>query len=304
MFRRSCCANGMVTHFLLTALIAGTAVAGTAMAGDPPARLRVGISESLYRDVPETLFKTTFSPVESLIQEQTGLAGQLALGGASEQLLERLVSGQVELAVLSGMEFAWARQKNTKLQPLVIAVNQQKYLRVHVLVRHDGAATRLADLKDMPVALPRASLPHCELFLKRQGSLCGTESAPAFSQLCRPSNAEDALDDVVEGKAQAAVIDGAGLECYQRRKPGRFARLKELHKPESFPVPIVAYVEGKLDDARLRAFREGIVKAQQTAKGRQVLMLWKLTAFEPVPDDYGQLLDEVAKTYTPPSPKK
>jgi len=154
----------------------------------------------------------------------------------------------------------------------------------------------------MPVALPRG-LPHCELFLKRQGNLCGTESATAFSQLCRPADAEDALDDVVEGKAQAAVIDGAVLECYQRRKPGRFAQLKELRKPESFPVPIVAYVEGTLDDADLRAFREGIVKAQKTAKGRQALMLWKLTGFEPVPDDYGQLLDNVAKTYAPPPSK-
>jgi ABC-type phosphate/phosphonate transport system substrate-binding protein len=299
MFHRLRCAHGL----LPTCLLACGVLAGTAVADDPPVQLRVGISDSLYRDVSENVFKVSFAPVESLIQEQTGLSGQLQLGGVSERLVERLVAGEVELAVLSGMEFAWARQKNTKLQPLVIAVNQEKYLRVHVLVRQDCAATRLTDLKDMRVALPRAGVPHCELFLKRQGSLCATESAPAFSQLSRPSDAEDALDDVVEGKAQAAIIDGAGLECYQRRKPGRFARLKELRKPESFPVPIVAYVEGLLDDAKLRAFREGIVKAQQTAKGRQVLMLWKLTGFEPVPDDYGQLLDEVAKTYTPP-PKK
>jgi ABC-type phosphate/phosphonate transport system substrate-binding protein len=299
MFQRSYCAQGLFAKFV-TVLLAWAVSVGSAAAGDPPTTLRVGISKSLYRHVPETLFKSTFAPVESLIQEETGMAGQLFLGGASEQLLERLVNGQVELAVFSGMEFAWARQKNSKLQPLVIAVNQQKYLRVHVLVRQDCAATCFADLKDLPVALPRG-LPHCELFFKRQGNLCGSESAAAFSQLCRPGVAEDALDDVVEGKVQAAVIDGAVLECYQRRKPGRFAQLKELRKPESFPVPIVAYVEGKLGDADLRAFREGIVKAQKTAKGRQALMLWKLTGFEPVPDDYGQLLDNVAKTYAPPA---
>jgi ABC-type phosphate/phosphonate transport system substrate-binding protein len=289
---------------ILTPFLAWAALGRNAAAEDPPAKLRVGISNSLYRHVSERLFKTTFSSVESLIQEQTGLAGQLLLGGASDQLLQRLVDGQVELAVMSGMEFAWARAKNDKLRPLVIAVNQQKYLRVHILVRQDCPATRLTDLKDRPVALPRASLPHCELFLKRQGSLCGTEMAPAFSQLCRPADAEDALDDVVEGKAQAAVIDGAVLDCYRRRKPGRYAQLKELDKPESFPVPIVAYVDGQLNDADLRAFRDGIVKAQQTAKGRQVLMLWKLTGFEPVPDDYAQLLDNVAKTYTPPTSNK
>lgn len=311
MFRRSLCARSplrrtffpMFAKLLAVWLVWGMTV-GTSAAGDPSAKIRVGISAGLYNNVPETLFKTTFPPVEWLIQDQTGLAGRLLLGGDSSQLAEQLARGQFEIGVFTGMEFAWARQKNTKLQPLVIAVNEQKYLRVHVLVRQDCAAGRLADLKDMPLGMPRCCLEHCELFLKRQGSLCATDTAAAFSQLSRSSDADDALDDLVDGKTQAAVVDGAGLESYQRRKPGRFARLKELHKPESFPVPIVAYVEGKLDDASLRAFREGIVKAQQTAKGRQVLMLWKMTGFEPVPDDYPQLLDEVAKTYTPPAPSK
>ena len=67
-----------------------------------------------------------------------------------------------------------------------------------------------------------------------------------------------------------------------------------------FPAPIVAYQEGGLDDAAVRAFRDGFMKTQQSARGRMVLMLWKLTGFESVPDDYPQLLDKVAKTYTPP----
>jgi hypothetical protein len=196
------------------------------------------------------------------------------------------------------MEFAWARQKNTKLQPLVIAVNEEKYLSVHVLARRDCTAALLADLKDMPVALPRGS-QNCELFWKRQAGLHGFALTDPLAALQRPADVEDALDDVVEGKAEVAVVDGAGMECYQRRKPGRFARLKELHKPESFPVPIVAYVEGQIDDATLRTFKEGIVRAQRTAKGQRVLMLWKLTSFDPVPDDYPRLLDEVAQKYAP-----
>src|SRR5262249_49082593 len=152
------------------------------------------------------------------------------------QLAEQLARGQTELAVFTGVEFAWARQKNTKLHALVIAVNQNRCLRVHVMVRQDCAAARLADFKEMPISVPRCSLEHCELFVRRQASLCGGDGAAAFSQLCRPADVEDALDDVVDGKSQAAVVDGAALDCYQKRKPGRFGRLKELHKPELFPA--------------------------------------------------------------------
>jgi ABC-type phosphate/phosphonate transport system substrate-binding protein len=281
--------------------LAACAAQGSVTAADPPAKMRVGISAGLYQHVPETLFKTTFSPVESLIQEQTGLAGELILGGESGQLAEQLGRGQVEFAVFTGAEFAWARQKNTKLQPLVIAVNQDRSLRVHVLVRQDCTATRLADLKDMPLALPRCTLDHCELFLNQQQALCGSSNAP-FPKLCRPGAVEDALDEVVDGKMQAAVVDGAAVDSYQHRKPGRFARLKDLHKPVLFPAPVVAYQEGAIDDTALRAFRGGLLKAQQSAKGRMVLTLWKLTRFEKVPDDYPQLLDEVAKTYAAPPP--
>jgi hypothetical protein len=112
---------------------------------------------------------------------------------------------------------------------------------------------------------------------------------------------EDALDAVVDGACQAAVVDGAAMDCYQHRKPGRFGNLKEIGSPETFPVPIVAYVDGKLDDATLCTVREGICRAQQTAKGQRVLMLWKLTGFETVPDDYPALLDDIAESYSPAS---
>src|SRR5262249_20800450 len=155
-----------------------------------------------------------------------------------------------------------------------------KSLRVRVLVRQDCTATRLADLKDMPLALPRCALDHCELFLNQQQALCGS-NAP-FPKLCRPGAVEHALDEVVDGKVQAAVVDGAAADSYQQRRPGRFARLKDLHKPVMFPAPVVAYQEGGLDDAALRAFRGGLLKAKESAKGRMVLTLWKITGFEKV----------------------
>src|SRR5207244_6848780 len=53
-----------------------------------------------------------------------------------------------------------------------------------------------------------------------------------FPKITSPENTEDALDDVVDGVVQAAVVDRAGLEAYKRRKPGRFNRLKEVARSQ------------------------------------------------------------------------
>ena len=106
---------------------------------------------------------------------------------------------------------------------------------------------------------------------------------------------------MVDGTVQAAVVDGVGLEAYKRRKPGRFAKLKELLKSELFPDTVVAYHRGALDDATLERFRSGLMRADKTATGRLLLMLWTLTAFEAVPPDYEQMLGDIAKAYPAPS---
>src|SRR5205814_421148 len=104
-----------------------------------------------------------------------------------------------------------------------------------------------------------------------------------FGNLITPMNAEEAIDDVVDGEVDAAIIDAVTLECYQRRKPGRFSRLKVPVQSEPFPGACVAYREGTLAPATLKRFREGMVKACNTPMGRQFMVLWKITGFEEVP---------------------
>ena len=115
------------------------------------------------------------------------------------------------------------------------------------------------------------------------------------------SNAEAALDDLVDGETQAMVVDREALDCYKRRKPGRFGRLKELQKSEIFPDSVVACRPGVLDQGVLNRFREGLENAASNPIGRQLLLLWQMTAFEEIPKDYETILAEIAKAY--PRPK-
>jgi ABC-type phosphate/phosphonate transport system substrate-binding protein len=107
---------------------------------------------------------------------------------------------------------------------------------------------------------------------------------------------------VVDGVVQAAAVDRAALEAYKRRKPGRFAQLKPIAHSEPFPPPVVVYKQGALDEATLQRFRRGLFNAARTERGQMMLTLFHLTAFDPVPADFNQVLQTTRKEYPPPAP--
>jgi ABC-type phosphate/phosphonate transport system substrate-binding protein len=268
--------------------------------GATTAPVRIGLVNSLFRDVPEETVLGMMEPIGALMQAQTGVSGRLLPAGNAASLGRQLAEDKVQLGVFHGFEFAWARQKHPELRPLVIAVNQSHHLRALLVVRQDSRAACLADLRDKPFGLPRFSRAHCHLYLQRRCQECGKEPQALFGKITTPANVEEALDDVVDDLIHASVVDGVALEGYQRRKPGRYAKLKTVQVSEVFPAAVVAYRAGAVDEATLRKFREGLLGAQRTVLGRQMLLLWKLTGFEPVPEDYEQTLADIVKAYPPP----
>src|SRR5437016_55153 len=87
-----------------------------------------------------------------------------------------------------------------------------------------------------PAGTARRSREHCRLFLERGCRACGAEPQGFFAKVVTPANVEDALDDVIRGKVQVAVVDGVSLECYEQVKSGCFARLKVLTRSAIFPA--------------------------------------------------------------------
>jgi ABC-type phosphate/phosphonate transport system substrate-binding protein len=283
---------------LTTAVVAVSAGEERASA---PRTIRIGMVGSLFRDIPDPMIRVLMQPFGALMQTQTGVSGEIVKVGNAEKLGQELSTDQVELGVFHGFEFAWARQKHPELQPLMIAVNQQQHLRALLVVQKESGASAWADLQGKRLALPRGTREHCRLFLDRHCQQLGCAPAQFFSEIATPDNMEEALDKVVDDVVQAAVVDGLSLERYQRRKPGRFARLKTLAQSEVFPAAVVAYRPGAIDEELLQRFRKGMLNAQETALGRQLLTLWKLTGFEAVPGDYEKTLKAIAKAYPPPT---
>lgn len=269
----------------------------------PPDPIRVSIARSFFRDVPDGIAQVAMQAFPVLMKAQTDLSNELAPSTDPGDLGEKLTKDQLHLAVFQGIEFAWARQKYPELRPLVIAVNKKQNRQAHLMVRKNSKVTEFAELKGKQVAIPCGGREHCRLFLQRNCQECGLGPDDFFAGIAKP-NAEKALDDLVDDVVQAVVVDGIALDCYKQRKPGRFAKLKDLQKSELFPDSVVAYHPGVFDEATLQGFRQGLLKAHETPLGRQLLTLWSLTGFENIPEDYEQILTETSKAYPPPSELK
>jgi ABC-type phosphate/phosphonate transport system substrate-binding protein len=292
----------MVLVLSVSLTLLHSASGGEPRATTGSASVRIGLVRTLFRDVPVPLVQAALRPFGALMHEQTGLHGELLDIADAEALGEQLAHDQLQLGVFHGYEFAWAQQKHADLVPLMIAVNQETRVDVHVVARQDCPVANFAALKGKIVAVQRGGRAECHLLLERAALAQGAEPGKFFGRVVTAPTGEDALDDVAEGLVQAAVVDGLCLKCYERRKPGRAGKLKELQASQAFPAPVVAYHAGALSEATLRQFREGMMAAGQLPRGKQFLSLWKLTGFEKVPDDYKDMLARTFIAYPPPLP--
>jgi ABC-type phosphate/phosphonate transport system substrate-binding protein len=292
---------------VLLAAAAGGLVAVASAAeneANRPGTVQIGMVNSLFRDQPEALVIGLMQPFSRFMEAQTGVPGKLITGGDAAHLGQLLAEDRVQLGVFHGVEFGWAQQKHPDIRPLMIAINQRRHLHAVVLVRADAPVEAFADLKGKALAMHLQSREHCHLFLQRCCRENGLEPEAFFAKIATPENVEDALDDLVDNVVQATVVDALALDCYQRRKPVRFAKLKTLERSEAFPAAVVAYHSGSVDEATLRRFREGMLNANKGTLGRQFLTMWKLTGFEQVPEDYEETMAIILKAYPPPADEK
>lgn len=273
-------------------------------AADTPT-VQIGMAQTMVVDVPPPLVDFLGLPFSRLMKEFTGLNGNLEVGGGPFDVAQKLESGKVQLAVFQGLEFAWVQTRHPKIKPLMVAIYQNKVLNAQLVIRKDSTSLdSWADLRGKEIAFPRKSKEHCRAFLERNCTVCG-DCAPQdfFGGIARPGSAEAALDDLIHGKCQAAICDKVDVEFYRRIKPGAFNQLRILKDSEPFPSAVIAYVDGGVDGKVLERFRGGMLKANNSERGRDMMSMWRITSFEEVPGDYQRTVDEILRSYPVPEAK-
>lgn len=265
--------------------------------------VKVGLTASLFPGLSDTLLAAASRPFRTLLESSTGVSGQVVQGGDPRTLADKLKQDKVQLGVFQGVEFAWARVFNSKLQPLVICVNQKRTVQAYLIVAASSSFKVPADLRGQCLAIPADTKEHCHVFLERKCLPAACAAKKFFKKVIPSGDVEEALDDVVDGNIGAALVDGLAWSSYRQDKAGCAARLRVLLHSEAFPCGVIACQEGRFPEKQVRQFRTGLVRAKDTEKGKQLLRFLRLTAFETLPADYDRLLTAVAKTYPPPAAK-
>ena len=195
------------------------------------------------------------------------------------------------------------QKKLPDLRPLVIAADNHHVERAYVVVHKNSPAKTLADLKGKKLDIPVGTKAHCRVYLEKH---CPTDKASKglaafFWSIEKSATPMDALDDVACDKVQATVVDTVALEFYKEVKGPVFTKhLRILQQSEPFPPAVIVYKQGTLDETTLNEFRDGMLKAHSTDKGRAMMKRWNMDAFEPIPKDYAKSLANLLKRYPAP----
>jgi len=282
--------------FLLAPSLPAHQAKGTSQIGV----VRIAMIQSLFRGRdPATLLALT-QPFGELLYTQTGIRGDFCISPDVADVGERLQRGDVQLAVLHGVEYGWLREKQPDVQPLALAFNQTIHLKALVIVRNDNPARKLSDLKGKRCCLPTRSLNHCFLYLHKAITDEGHVPTGFFQPGPTTARVDYALDYVYEGTVALTVIDGVSWEVYRSHKPGRAARLRILCESPVFPTAAIVYRPAGADPILTKQFVERLSKAHETAFGRQLLTLWRISGFSSVPADYNAMVDNILKEFPKP----
>jgi ABC-type phosphate/phosphonate transport system substrate-binding protein len=265
--------------------------------------VKVGLTATIFPKMSEVMLGVAARPFRSLLETATGLTGQVVQAGDARDLADKLKGDKVQLGVFQGIEFAWARQLNSKLQPLVLCVNEERTVSAHLIVRSKSTFKTSEDLRGKALTLAIETREHCNAFLERKCVPAKNTPATFFGKVGKSDNVEEALDAVVNGEAQATVVDGLAWAWYREEKPVGAARLRVLLASEAFPCGIIACQTGRFEAPRVKRFRDGLIAAKNTPRGKQLLRFLRLTGFETIPASYDRLLAAVAKAYPPPPVK-
>jgi ABC-type phosphate/phosphonate transport system substrate-binding protein len=269
-----------------------------AVGGGTDDAIQIGLPRTLFRDIPDSMLTTAAGPFKNLMKAQVGMAGNINHLPDAMTVAAQLDGGQMHLGVFQGFEFAWVKAKYPSLEPLVVCVPRYSDIRACLVVRADSKARTLADLKDGKLAIPLGTRGHVVLFLDklRAAEACGEN----ICQITKPAYSEDALDDVVDGGIEAALVDAAAFANFQSNKPGRSQRLRLLAQSDPFPPAVIAYKRGGIDAVTLQKCQTGLINAEKNQQAVVVLRMMKLRGFETVPANYDQLLKKSAESYPAP----
>lgn len=264
--------------------------------------LRIGVPRTLLREIPPALVTYAGEAFKDLIKTQSGLNGQVVHEEDSIAVSRDLNAGKLQIGLFLGHEFAWAKEKYPMLEPLICTVPRTKDVQAYLLVRHDCKGVNLADLKGTRLVLATGMRDHPRMFLEGRRAL--EMKGAEFGTTGNADTQHDAIHKVLENEADVTAVDSAAWAYFEKLYPGPCQNLRVLARSEVFPPNVIAYKKGSLDDATVKAIRDGLASAHENAKAKRMMSVIRLERFDIPPENYSEMLKACLKAYPKPLPAK
>ena len=169
-------------------------------AADPEV-LHIGFVDSLLQEASPTQRKLLGSEFSDLVQKFTGCKSVVLQGINPATAAQQLGKGKWHLGVFHGVEFSWLQAKHPQLRPLMATTTAVSPVRALLVVKKDGGIGSFADLKGKNISM--LQILHCRLFADKATGGGGKY----FADVLKTRNVEEALDNILLGKVQGAVVD-------------------------------------------------------------------------------------------------
>lgn len=256
-------------------------------------RVGIGMLASLFDQADEKAILAQMQPFADIVSKRAGVPGRFVVIRDIEHAVKALEARDIEVLVLHGPEYGWIKSLCRDLRPLLVATASTPKLQAVFLVPQGNPAKSPDDLQGKTLALASKLPQHLRLYLERRLP----QPADKFFRVLAVKNAEDAIEAVIEGKADLTLVSSGQVEVYRQQRPGRFKRLRELESSPEFPLPVVAYRPRPEFNEPIQEFRKALLTAKDSPEGRQMLVLWRIEGFQDPPADYEEQAARIAKTY-------
>lgn len=263
--------------------------------------LKIGMVKTIFKDTPDSLLQLLMKPFRSVMESQTGFAGDLVMIPNHKSLSKQLIDGDASVGVYHGFEFAWAKLKNPDLQPMMLAVNSKAPLVAYLVVSKDSKVAKVEELKGKKLALPRGNREHCRMFLEHRILPANSKANDYFAKVQQNMDLEDAFDGLGDDDYQAVLVDSTAWEAYKTQKPGRADKLVAVMVSETFVPAVIGYNHKKLDKEAFEGFKNGMLSASNNPSSKRLLEFVKITSFETIPANFQEQLNDSVRNYPPPS---
>jgi ABC-type phosphate/phosphonate transport system substrate-binding protein len=277
----------------LTLVLTGWLSLRETAAGLLQERVGIGMLATLFDQGDEKTILAQMQPFADVVSKRAGVQGRFVVIRDIEHAVKALESGDIQVLVLHGPEYGWIKARCRDLRPLLIATASTPKLQAVFLVQQGNPAKSPDDLQGKTLALASKLPQHLRLYLERRLP----QPADKFFRVLEVKNAEDAIEAVIEGKADLTLVSSGQVEVYRQQRPGRFKRLRELESSPEFPLPAVAYRPRQELEQPVQEFRKALLTAKDSPEGRQTLVLWRIEGFQDPPADYEEQAARIAKIY-------